>query len=279
MDKYQGENLDTLSEADWQLLSTSFKTNKELEKTKFISQFILNSKVDICLFTEIGGNESIRNLNKHFLNDKFSIFYKPSNSDRGIDLAILVKKEIAPNFNLKSHNDKVFARGVFNLGLANNQTGIRILLTHLKSKLNKSKKDFEGRTQRKAEVKRIIKIAKDYPKDDIIICGDLNGIIYKDQTEEELSLFANNLSLFDVMEHQNSSEFERFTYIYYNNQRQAHMMQLDYALMTKETFTKYNITASVLDFDGFERKSIPSSFSQKRLYPSDHYPILMKLKL
>jgi hypothetical protein len=280
MDKYQGEDLSLMKEPQWQLLSSSIKINKELSKVLDLAFCVKQTDPDICLFTEIGGRESIDNFNRHFLDNKYQVFHEPSNSDRGIDLAILVKHSISPQCDFSIHNDKVFARGVLNLNykISPNQN-LRFLLTHLKSKLNMKGKDFEGRSQREKEVKRLVEIRKEYPKDDVIISGDLNGIIYKDETEEELAAFANKAWLEDVLEHEKLPNFDRCTYIYYNKQGDPHMMQLDYFLMSKELYTKTKATGEVLGFDGQKRVNYPQSLKEKRQLPSDHYPILIKLSI
>jgi endonuclease/exonuclease/phosphatase family metal-dependent hydrolase len=280
MGKYQGEDLSQMTEPKWQLLSTSLKTNKDLSKVLDLAFCIKQTNVDICLLTEIGGRESIDNFNKHFLDNEYQVYHEPTNSDRGIDLAILVRHSIAPQCDFQIHRDKVFARGVLNLNYQiSPDKNLRFLLTHLKSKLNKRGADFEGRSQREREVKRLIRISKEYPKDDVIISGDLNGIIYKDETEEELTSFATKAGLEDILEHENLPNFDRCTYIYYNKQHESHMMQLDYFLMTKELYSKTKAIGSVVDCDGKKRVNYPQTLKEKRALPSDHYPILIQLSI
>ncbi len=79
-----------------------------------------------------------------------------------------------------------------------------LLLAHLKSKLDLKKEDHEGRGQRGAEVRGILKTANKIkvknPKAPLLICGDLNGVIHKEDTEEELQAFA-HAGYHDVLEH------------------------------------------------------------------------------
>ena len=130
MDKYKGEDLDTITPPKWQLLSTSFFPNKNLEKVNQLSKFFLHHKADILMLTEVGGKESLENFNKFFLQDKYKVLLEPSNSDRGIDLGYLVKKDLEVETQLISHtkakleNGKKFARGVFELRLIKNNKPI-----------------------------------------------------------------------------------------------------------------------------------------------------------
>ena len=108
------------------------------------------------------------------------------------------------------------------------------------------------------------------------ICGDLNGIIYKDDTEPELSLFAAN-NLYDCFEHLDKSEFERSSYVYFNKQKQPILMQLDYILVDSKWKDQISSDSAILDFDGNIRSNIPISMSQKFQMPSDHFPIRLKI--
>lgn len=282
MDKYQGEDLSKLSEAKWQLLTTSLKKNKELHKVQGLADVIEKSAADIILLVEVGGLESLSNFNQYFLSSKFKTIHFQTNSDRGIDLGVLCSKKLTKNIRAKFHKHKDFARGVlqfeYHYGA---DKKAKFLLTHLKSKLHKAG-DFEGRSQREKEVDRLLGIydkvseKNTYPT---FICGDLNGIIYPNETEPELSPFATKNGLLDIFEHYNKSDFERATYIYYKENGDPHLMQLDYFLLHKKWLSLIEKSSQVLDFDGETRKSLPSNLGQKRDAPSDHYPVLINLDL
>lgn len=280
MDKYNQEDLLSLSEPKWQLLTTSFKTSKPLDKLIAIKDLIESIKPDICLFTEVGGRESLDNFNQYFLQEQFNVLHHPSNSDRGIDVGALVSKNLKIEVKDKFHNQKVFARGVHEIRLKINNRYLHILLTHLKSKLNLKGVDFEGRSQREAEVLKLCEIGqkiKQKTNCDLIITGDLNGIIAKESNEYELSHFANNLGLTDVLEHLNRPNFDRATYIYYNKQGDGNLMQLDYTLVDQELKKRVLPSTKVLDFCGKERTNFPKDFKEKLKHPSDHYPLLTEL--
>lgn len=282
MDKYKGEDLSKMPEQKWQLLSDSIKINKPLDKVRDIQYLIQKVDPDICLFTEVGGKESLESFNQHFLRGSYQVLHHSSNSDRGIDLGCLAKLSSQYSIKSKFHSHKVFARGVQQIDLQVNNFNLSFLLTHLKSKLNLRKEDFEGRSQRLKEVEKLTQITKDLQRKqqkEVIITGDLNGVIYKADTEQELAPFAQNLGLFDVLEHLDRSIFDRATYIYYNRLGQETLMQLDYFLMSKELAKCIAPETKVLSFEGEHRVNIPKDRQEKMAHPSDHYPLYLELIL
>lgn len=282
LDKYHEENINEITEPKWQLLSSSLKANKELSKVRDIANLIKNLDFDLCLFTEIGGKESLDNLNKFFLNSNYTVIHHDSNSDRGIDLGAIVKNEYVSCIKHKFHNDKVFARGALQVEIhLDSSNKFRFFLTHLKSKLSKAS-DFEGRSQRANEVKKLCEIyAKEKRKNDIptFICGDFNGVINGADTEVELEHFEKSQGLVDIFEHLGRNTFDRGTYTYFNKQGALNLMQLDYAVCEQKWRDLVQKSSSVIDFEGNYRSSIEVSRAQRFKSPSDHYPIQLELKI
>ncbi len=282
LDKHTNENVAELSEAKWQLLSTSLKANKEIAKVKEISDLIKKEDFDLCLFTEVGGAESLQNLNKHFLDGAYDVVHLPSNSDRGIDLGILAKKEFREKSEFKFHGDKVFARGALQYELNyDDKNKFRFFLTHLKSKLSKAS-DFEGRSQRSLEVQKLCSIFnQENQREELasFVCGDFNGIIAGAETEPELKYFKESSQLQDIFEYLKKGPFERGTYTYFNKQGDINLMQLDYALCTEKWKHLIDKDTRIMNFDGSERTAIEISRKQRMSAPSDHYPIFLKIRL
>ena len=107
LDKYNDQPpIEELTEAKWQLLTASFKPNKDLAKVQGIQKLIHSTQADILLFTEVGGKESLINFNKYFLKNEYTVFHFNSNSDRGIDVGVLAK--VSKNLQIKS---KGFCKG------------------------------------------------------------------------------------------------------------------------------------------------------------------------
>lgn len=282
MDKYKGESLRSLNEIKWQMLSTSLFSNKNLKKLFGLASTYEKYQSDILFFVEVGGPESLENFNKHFLHDAYQVFHSPTNSDRGIDMGILVKKEIAKDCVYRAHtknklsNGKVFSRGVLELKYKN----FVFLLTHLKSKLNLRNTDFEGRTQRQAEVLELQRIflnaKKKNNKAEVFILGDLNGIYGQVSTEPEFKPLE-EIKLIDALTHLGIDENKKTTMIYFDRGHNAHHQQLDYVL--SDDFSSLQ-EAEISEF--FQDELImprPLKFKDKLELPSDHYPYFFSLKL
>ena len=282
LDKWNGQDLNELSEAKWQILSSSFKENKSLTHVKEIANLINKLDVDIILLTEVGGKESLENFNQHFLKTHYRTIHFPTNSDRGIDIGAFISPKIEDQIiQTKFHDHKNFARGLLEISLKVNKYNLHILHTHLKSKLNLKGSDFEGRSQRQKEVnsiKNIVRKVRAKAHSTVMITGDLNGVIYKDNTEEELRPFAKNLGLRDALDHLDRQLFERASYIYYNKHGEEVLMQLDYCLLEDNLAGFLSQETRILDFSGDSRTSFPKNRSEKMSLPSDHYPLFIELK-
>lgn len=290
LDYYKDEDVYKITEQKWQLLSASFKANKELNKLFKIAQSIKLQDPDIIALVEVGGKESLENFNKHFLSSAYEVHHFPSNSDRGIDMGYLSKPQAQYEFKLYSHNktplinSKKFSRGLLELRIKyKKQVKLILMLTHLKSKLDMKKEDFEGRSQRSAEVNEIIRIfkltQKKFEQIPIAILGDLNGVIYKSETEQELEVFSKN-GIIDVLELKGSPVEERYTYYYFNRQRVLNPMQLDYVLIAKDHKSSLRVSeCKILKFDEEMFQYPPKSLQDRYKYPSDHLPYQVVFKI
>jgi len=291
MDKYLGEDINQINQAKWQLLSTSFFPNKDLAKLVEIQKLIKKNNPDIIMLIEVGGIESLNNFNQHFLDNNYKPYMLPTNSNRGIDFGFLVKNSKSYDVKLnamtkdKLSNGKRFARGLFELKVFNERHNLCAIyyLTHLKSKLDKEKIDFEGRNQRAAEVDYIVKHLKkmeiQFPGIPQILCGDLNGIIYKNQTEPELASFAKN-DYFDALELIDKDISQRTTYFYFDRQLNRNEMQLDYQILKKcykNIINEQN--THVLAFDPQFSPFPPETLKEKLKMPSDHLAYLLEIEL
>jgi len=291
MDKHKDEDINEISAPKWQLLSTSFYPNKDLEKLRHIQALIELKKPDIIMLVEVGGFQSLKNFNKHFLNDDYKVFLEPSNSDRGIDLGYLVKRSLDVEVDFKAYtknrlkNGRKFARGVFELQIRREEKIAAIFyLTHLKSKLDMKKVDHEGRSQRGAEVTFLkdlyLKKQNKYQDVPILLCGDFNGIIYGDETEQELLPLIQNTGLKDVLDHLEKSSDDRSTYVYFNRHGNRFPMQLDYILINSKFSHMIDTqNTQVLGYGPDFSHIFPSDLTEKRKHPSDHFPLFCKLDL
>ena len=293
-DKYVPEQgpIQDLSEIKWQLMSSSLFMNKSKKKCFELALAIKREDVDIVMITEVGGVESLDNFSNFFLDGAFKAYSLPSHSDRGIDLGYLVKRELPFDTELKSYFDyklpapsHFFSRDVLQLDLLlNHERQVSFLLTHIKSKLDLRKTDFEGRKRRKHEIEALIDIYLSLQKDNIpvLIGGDFNGIALEDQTEEEFKPIYEKTHLRDVAQLSGIPVEDRLTYQYVTRGGVAISQQLDYLFIDKkwEELLVKEKTSFLRYFDS-EGRLIPLAkrHDQKSLQPSDHFPLLAEIKL
>jgi hypothetical protein len=275
-------------------MSSSLFSNKSKEKCQMLANTIKVPDTDIVMMTEVGGAESLSNFAKYVLNDEYIPLTLPSNSDRGIDLGYLVKKNLNIQTDLRSYAKfqlpppaYKFSRDVLQLTIKQeSKMKLILLLVHIKSKLNLNNKDFEGRTRRVLEIKGLIeiyqKLQKKYPEVPILIGGDMNGHAGEKETEEEFQEIYQSTDLKDCAFLNQVPEDERFSYIYFNRGGQRFTQQIDY-LFISEKFSSCLVPGSTyfpryLNLEGLPLP-IPKKLEQKNLLPSDHYPVFTILKV
>jgi endonuclease/exonuclease/phosphatase family metal-dependent hydrolase len=283
-----------LTEIKWQLMSSSLFSNKSKEKCQILAQTIIEASPDVVMVTEVGGLESLSNFSRFLLNDEYEALSLPSNSDRGIDLGYLIKKNLGLSPTLKGHTQYElptpalrFSRDVLRLDLNfNGQPKIIFLLVHIKSKLDLKRSDFEGRTRRTLEVKGLLeiflKVQNEFPDVPILIGGDFNGHAGEMSTEEEFQSIYKMTDLKDIAFLANIPEEDRFSYIYFNRGGNRFVQQIDY-LFISERFRQL-IDSTECYFPRYKNLlgsplPIPKRVEQKNILPSDHYPFVAALKL
>lgn len=292
MEKHDESDIRELTEIKWQLMSASLFSNKSKDKCLMLGQTILDADADIVMMTEVGGPESLANFAKYVLGDKYLGLSLPSNSDRGIDLGYLIKKELAYKVDIHTHIDfplplpaRRFSRDVLRLDLKKEgKLELILLLVHIKSKLDLKKADFQGRTRRILEIKGLLDIYKDllHFQVPILIGGDFNGHAGEKDTEEEFLQIYEESDLKDIAYLAKIPEEERFSYIYFTRGGNRFVQQIDYLFISEQYshllepmecyFPRYkNLEGRPLP--------VPTKMEQKNILPSDHYPFLATLKI
>src|ERR1700733_2249543 len=64
-------NWKLLSEKEWQKLSQASVSNKPLKKALWLAESLQEIDADFILVNEVGGEESLGNFNRYFLNDRY----------------------------------------------------------------------------------------------------------------------------------------------------------------------------------------------------------------
>lgn len=283
MDKYKDENIDDLTNEQWEKLSCSTNTrNKHLQKVIDSAKVINDIDADIFVLTEMGGKESLNNFNKYFLTeDKYKFSLKAGNSNRGIEIGFLIKKDLELRVEVYSNKDLVldngskFSRNIAELRAYNKENELKFILlgVHLKSKQH-GKGDFEGISQRTKELIKLkshIESLKDELKVPVIVAGDFNCSMF----DNELQEFSTNLFEFHALK--NSDEKESCTYVNFRNGKV--MSQIDFIFSTDEIFDLDESFTYRFKNEYGDNMGIPDSFEEKRFLPSDHFPLVTVIKI
>jgi hypothetical protein len=280
----------TLSEAEWSRTCSGLNPNKPLHKIKGLAEIILHKSPHLIMLSEVGGQQALDYFCQYFLMDLYTAHNLTTNSDRGIDLGYLVRRDSPfelENFNYNSeklnlkypgrkYNEK-FARGVLGLRFfKNKKVFLQGLCVHLKSHLDKGTLDKWGFQKRKAEVEKLIDLYKNKLSTEVptFLCGDFNGDASKSSTGQEFVSIYQDSDFLDVMDLAQTPKEKRFTHVYFRGDR-ANRNQLDYFFLNEKLQRHLHIENSgpyfFEDLDNYPR--IPQRSYERNRLPSDHYPL------
>ncbi len=306
MDFYKGENLKNLNEVAWQKMSSSSEANKSLMKTKWLAEAIQDMNPDLLLLNEVGGWESATNFNRYFLGNQYEVLMAEGNSDRGIDVGYLLKRDLRFSTLLLTHKDKVlsfnypldpdgkqlyFSRDALELRLF--KTGqltpwLCVFNLHLKSKLDRDGIDPKGRERRRSEVKAFLDVYRESekalgPNCYYLVGGDFNGT-HSPQlaSESEFSAFYDNLNLKEVFEYCRVPIDRRATQIQFHSGSKINHLQLDGFWASENLLPKLiPEETGVYLYKSDLGIGMPyvASLNQKFAMPSDHYPTRTSIQL
>ncbi|MCC6138888.1 MAG: endonuclease/exonuclease/phosphatase family protein, partial [Bdellovibrionaceae bacterium] len=297
LEHFDGEDLENLSESDWRKLALPQLRYKQkpLNKLWGLATAIFDINPDVLLLVEVGGRESLEHFNHYFLKDAYVPHFVETNSNRSIDLAFLVKKELKLNAKVISNRDLPvrpgayrgssfatrFSRDVAELQLFNgDHLELIVLLTHLKSKIS-TDTDFQGRDLRRAEAEALVElykqISKKNPKVPIVVGGDLNS----DLLSPELEALAQT-DLSDFQELIATPTEERISFVHFDYQGQAHPQVLDYLLVSPQlkscVIKEKSFTYRYKSFYDLPHP-LPTTIHQRYHMPSDHFPLVLTLEI
>ncbi len=310
--------IDQDSEQEWQSISVSTIPNKSLRQTKGVARAIREMNADILMLCEVGGLESLQNFSKYFLNNEYTPHLIEGNSDRGIDLGYLVRTSLPLKYDLISHkhrsidflyphekqslktgyaNDRLkaqpthkFSRDVLELRISKSDESLVLIcmLVHLKSQLDRDRIDPLGRDRRKAELEKLVKIYLELEQENggvvpIAIGGDFNGSASGPILDPEFEELRKTTNLKDVLEVADVPVDQRFTHMQIQPWGNKSVNRQFDCLFVNPPLQKMVIASESKVFrftDEFKMKiDVPRTLTEKRLLPSDHYPVITEVHL
>jgi endonuclease/exonuclease/phosphatase family metal-dependent hydrolase len=296
MEYYNGEDLSAVTEEQWRgfALAQFRRRQKPLFKLRGLAKAIRDIDPDVLMGVEVGGRESLENFNRYFLDEAYVPHFVETNSDRGIDLAYLVRKGLPDQFETRSNREMPlevesylrtykarFARGVAELCMSRDgDLKMIFLLVHLKSKIS-SDQDYQGTDLRTAEARALARLyqsrREESPDVPIVIGGDFNAPLSSAEFDE---LRATDIQ--DSLELLGHPSVERTTLVFFDYLKRAHAETLDYLLVSPHLQDRI-----VPDKTGVYRYKtfydipleLPEELKEKRLQPSDHLPVVLTVRM
>lgn len=296
MDKYSGEDISTITEKEWSSISPSFGTiprNKSLYELTGLATAINDIDADVFILPEVGGKNSLVNFNKYFLSDKYKCIVMEENSNRGIYVGYLVKKEF--RYETRSYSNRKITIEGEERRMSRNLTLVslykddvelcHVLGVHLKSQMNfDNPKDVDYMDVREAELKKVVDIYEELSTEfstPVFIGGDFNYDLMDKNRQESKSL--EGCDLVDIHQLKESCARDRITFVYFQSMNDVVVkQQLDFLLFSEKFKDRIEQAESGTYYfkneygDSF---GIPDNRFEKQLMPSDHFPIFLKLKL
>ncbi len=296
---------------------TLYKYEKSKDKVERLAKAIKDIDSDIIFLCEVGGEDSLRNFTEVYLENEYLYSLMPGNSERGIELAYLIKKDTDYTFKHLTHKRRPLnfnypheekenyyqmsmgkkrvypshlpSRDIAELRIFKDDSEKPFLIllgVHLKSQLDKEGIDFGGRLRRKAEFKQLIETYKVlnkryHQKVPIILLGDFNGKACRDETDPEFVNLYETTDLEDVLEVINEPKEARVSIHIFDKQGKDQGHQLDYIFLPKVLHSKVNPKRSGLyNYKNEEGVPFPrpTSLYERYQLPSDHFPIVCTFK-
>lgn len=316
LDHYLGQDLASVTEKEWRKFSASIYPNKPLHMVRMLASAVRDMDPDILMLSEVGGIESLENFNRLFLDDLYQAHLIEGNSDRGIDLGYLVKRDLPFTYELISHKDRPidflypheklsrdtgygnlrsaqiashrFSRDVLELRVyedPNDVPALVLMQAHLKSQLDRDRIDPGGRDRRRAELEKLVEIyqeirSKFQYRTPVIVGGDFNGVAARTDTGPEFTAIYEKTDWLDCLEIAGVPIDERFTFQQLHRKRPGVNLQFDYIFVPPELASRVNREETWVyrfkDETGRTRL-IPRNLEEKLLLPSDHFPVILTL--
>ncbi len=298
-------DIQKITEREWQELNRSTpQRNKELYKLNAIKEMIFKEDPDLILLCEVGGYESLANFNRLFLTSRYEVALIEGNSNRGIDVGYLIKKNLQFRLQLESYKDRdikliypheglrskpyFFSRDVSELSIYKNSSQTPFLvffLVHLKSRLDPERIDPNGFERRKAEVKALIEIYKERRQKwgadcSMVIAGDFNGNASSANSDEEFAPIHSCGDFKDIFELAQTPTEQRGSFLAMPRGQKLDLKQIDFVFLNSAAQSLLQLeSVQTLRFRTPRGTDLPQNLDEKLSLASDHIPLVFTLQI
>jgi endonuclease/exonuclease/phosphatase family metal-dependent hydrolase len=248
---YRREELEALDDESYLAMNPSiYNPNKPRAKVAAIAQTILDRDYDLVGLCEVGGMESLSNLNRIYLGGRYDCYLHEENSRRGIYVGALVRKGVFSHVEAESMPG-AFSRNLLRLRLGRRGSDLEAYIVHLKSQYGED----HGIGQRMREVGLLSSLVR---RERCLVMGDFNGILIRGESQFEYDAFL-SLPFRDVLEAVGIPPERRWTHYHFSPR--PNFAQLDYIFCSDDI---------AVDRAGVVEGQIPMNRAQRFLLPSDH---------
>jgi len=248
---YDRKALEGLDDEAYLAMNPSiYNPNKPRGKIAAIAKTILDRGYDLVGLCEIGGMESLHNLNRIYLDGRYDCYLHEENSRRGIYVGALVRKGLFSHVEAESMPG-AFSRNLLRLRLGRRGSDLEAYVVHLKSQYGED----HGIGQRMREVGLLSSLVR---QERCIVMGDFNGILIRGESQFEYDAFL-SLPFRDVLEAVGIPSERRWTHYHFSPR--PNFAQLDYIFCSNDLS---------VERAGVVEGQIPMNRAQRFLLPSDH---------
>lgn len=280
-------------EGKWVQL-TQPKTKPEARWLK-LKENILRSNPDIMTWQEVENLQAAQIFVEQHLNDAYKVILIEGNDMRGIDVALLVKKDLPFDLVVQSHREmsqdsqKIFSRDLVAVNfhapgasVESEEPLFTIMHTHNKSQRPSydDPTSVKKRTQQTTKQAEIAQAAeKEHPRTPIFLMGDMNSDV-RSAPEFQPLWNAGFRDAFDLAP-QTVSPDNRITHAYFPGGGVRSYSQLDAILVSKQGQGANNNPVKkmeiVSDLDETGRAKPPAAhMGERRKQASDHFALRME---
>lgn len=285
---------------------------KSPKKAKELARFIQDMNPDITWIIEVGGQDSIEEFNRIYLQEQYLTSLIPGNSDRGIDIGLLIKKNSGLHFEHYTHKHRPLqfnypheiaanqmaqkvgnpppfqshklSRDIGEVRIFKNNSktpSLIVLCVHLKSQLDPNGIDPKGLNRRQAEATLLTKVVESLEKHfehkvPVIFGGDFNAA----PTDPELQVLS-KLKHIELCDALNLPHHDRVSHVYFDKWDKRIEQQMDCCYIPPELIKFIDRENSGIYRWRTEEDSLlplPQNQFQRYNLASDHYPIVLTLK-
>lgn len=259
---------------------TIWRSEKPVFQTEGLAAGINSMNSDVVVMVEVESLVALKQFNSSYLANQYQEFLIEGNDARGIDVGLLVKKNMPFEIEMRTNRDLVLKEEpLFSRDLpviifreksgAESKVKFILLMTHFKSK-RPSPTDGDGSNKRlaQADYTRLIieKLQTEFGIDTpIFLAGDFNNSV---PTAPEFSQLR-SLPLVDPLDQ--FPPAQRFTHFYFNPKGQPEFHQLDAFLHTDSPQISITNAQIVPPKDKYGHSlPLPKTYKERESLPSDH---------